>query len=146
MSVGIYGSKKLADVTSEDVDILYAYSGSREELGDLQLKPMFPNITNNEFRKMFGGDGAYKLRLPSTIFNQLGFYLMLIKPKSFEVQISDCSFVVTDNANAIEISKKGIVIPKLQFQGNGALTGYQVEYFDNQGVKIKNFHRNNYFL
>jgi len=141
MAVAIYGSKKLADVTSEDVDIFYAYSQTREALGDIQLKPLYGNITDNEFRKMFGADGAYKMRLPSSIFNKIGFYTLLVKPKSFEVEIQDCSYVVTSNQNEIEISKKGIVIPKLQFQGPASIAGYQVEYFDVNDVKIKNFHR-----
>jgi len=141
MAVGIYGSKKLADVTSEDVDILYAYSATREELGDVQLKPLYGNITDNEFRKMFGADGAYKMRLPSSTFNKIGYYTLLIKPKSFEVEIQDCSYVVTSNQNEIEISKKGIVIPKLQFQGPASIVGYQIEYFDVNDVKVKNFHR-----
>lgn len=37
MSVGIYGTKKLADITSDDVDVLYAYSPSREDLGEVLL-------------------------------------------------------------------------------------------------------------
>jgi hypothetical protein len=141
MAVGIYGSKKLADVTFDDVDILFTFSPIREVLGGIQMGPLFNNITNNEFRKLLGADGVYKLRLPASIFNALGFYTILIKPKSFETQIVDCSYVVTNNDNEIQISKKGIVIPRLQFQSTGSLIGYQLEYFDNNGIKIKNFHR-----
>jgi hypothetical protein len=141
MATGIYGNKKLADVTFDDVDILYAFAPNRETLGDIQMQPLYNSITNNEFRKLIGADGVYKLRLPAAVFNQLGFYTVLIKPKSFQTQIVDCSNVVTNDANGLQISKKGIVIPKLQFQTTGALTGYQIEYFDDNGVKIKNFHR-----
>lgn len=141
MSVGFYGTKIMASADFNDVDVLYAYSASREELGDVQLKPMFGSITENEFRKLLGADGVYKLRLPASIFNQLGFYTVVIKPKSFKTKIIDCSFVITNNDTEIQISKKGIVIPKLQFQNTGSLIGYQVEYFDDNEVKIKNFHR-----
>jgi hypothetical protein len=103
--------------------------------------PLYNSITNNEFRKLLGADGAYKLRLPASTFNQLGFYLILIRPKAFETTIVDCSYVVTNSDNELQISKKGIVIPKLQFQSTGSLIGYQIEYFDENGVKIKNFHR-----
>jgi len=48
---------------------------------------------------------------------------------------------ITNNDQEVQISKKGIVIPKLQFQSTGSLIGYQIEYFDDNGVKIKNFHR-----
>lgn len=141
MAVGIHGTVKLADVDFNDVDVLYAYSPNRESLGDTQFQPLFNSVTNNEFRKMLGADGGYKLRLPASIFNRLGFYLLLVKPKTFQTQIVDCSFVVTNNDTEIQISKKGIVIPKLQFQSSGSLIGYQIEYFDDNGNKIKNFHR-----
>lgn len=141
MSVGIYGNKKASNADFNDVDILYAFSPSREQLGDIQFTPLYGSVTEAEFRKMIGADGGYKLRLPASIFNRLGFYLVLIKPKSFRTQIVDCSFVVTNNDTEIQISKKGIVIPKLQFQTSGSLIGYQVEYFDDIGGKIKNFHR-----
>lgn len=141
MAVGTYGSVKLADADFNDVDVLYSYSLDRETLGDTQFQPIYNSVTNNEFRKMLGGDGGYKLRLPASIFNRLGFYLVLIRPKVFQTEIVDCSFVITNNDQEIQISKKGIVIPKLQFQSTGSLVGYQVEYFDDNGVKIKNFHR-----
>lgn len=141
MAVGIYGINKLADITIDDVDILYAYSPSREEIGDVQLKPLFNSLTNADLRKLIGADGMYKLRLPSNIFNRLGFYSVLIKPKSFQTQILDCSYVVTNDNNQLSISKKGIVIPVLQFAGNNSLVGYQIEYFDSNDVKIPNLTR-----
>lgn len=141
MAIGIYGTKRLADIDFNDVDILYAYSPTRESVTDNQLKPLFSNISNSDFTKMFGADGAYKLKLPASIFNQLGFYVVLIKPKTFETNIIDCSFIVTETNEDIQISRKGIVIPKLQFQGTGSLIGYQIEYFDDNGIKIKNLHR-----
>lgn len=141
MAIGIYGTKKAADVDYNDIDILYSFSPSREAVTDNQLRPMFSNISNSDFTKMFGADGAYKLKLPASIFNQLGFYVVLIKPKTFQTNIIDCSFIVTETNEDIQISRKGIVIPKLQFQGTGSLIGYQLEYFDDNGVKIKNFHK-----
>lgn len=141
MAVGIFGNKKLADVDFNSVDIFYAYSPNRESLGDTQFVPLFNSITTNEFRQMLGSSGGYKLRLPASVFNKLGFYVVLIKPKSFETTIVDCSYIVTSTDQEIQISKKGIVIPKLQFQGTGSLVGYQLEYFDDNGSKIKNFHR-----
>jgi hypothetical protein len=141
MAVGFYGNRKLADVDFNDLDIFYSYAINRETVGDTQMIPLFNSVTNNEFRKMLGVDGSYKLRLPASVFNKLGFYLVLIRPKAFETTIQDCSYVVTNDANEVQISKKGIVIPKLQFQGTGSLIGYQIEYFNDNGVKIKNLHR-----
>lgn len=141
MAIGIYGTKKLSDCDYNDVDILYAYSQTRESVTDNQLRPLFSTISNSDFTKMFGADGAYKLKLPASVFNELGFYVVLIKPKTFETNIIGCSFIVTENNEEIQISRKGIVIPKLQFQGTGSLIGYQVEYFYDNGIKIKNFHK-----
>ncbi len=141
MSIGIFGTKKLADITVDDVDILYAYNSSRESLGDTTFKPLFPTITDADLKKMLGADGVYKLRLPADKFNQLGFYSILIKPKTIETIIQDCSFVVSSDNNDIKISKKGIVIPSAQFQKAGSIIGFQIEYFDKNDVKIKNLHR-----
>lgn len=141
MAVGTYGTVKLSDADFNDLDVLYAYSPNRESLGDIQFFPLYNSVTNNEFRKLIGADGGYKLRLPASVFNKLGFYMILIRPKTFQTTIVDCSYVVTNSDTEIQISKKGIVIPKLQFQSTGSLVGYQMEYFDNNGAKIKNFHR-----
>lgn len=141
MSIGIFGNKKLSDVTSDDVDILFAFNASREEVGDTVFQPLFPTITDADLKKMLGADGVYKLRLPADKFNQLGFYSILIKPKTIESTIQDCSYVVSSDENSIKISKKGIVIPSAQFQKAGSIVGYQIEYFDNNDVKIKNLHR-----
>jgi hypothetical protein len=139
MSLGVFGNKKLANVTKDDVDILYAFSPSNEVVGNLTLQPMYNNLSNSDFQKMFGGDGVYRMRLPASIFNKLGYYAILIKPKSFEVQITDCSFVVTNTPGQTSITQRGIVIPNIRINGGSSLVGYQIEYFDGSGNKIKNF-------
>lgn len=141
MSVGIYGTKKLADITSDDVDVLYAYSPSREELGEVTFKPLYNAISQSDLLKMIGTDGMYKLRLPADIFNKIGFYSVLIKPKTFQVIIRDCSYVVTEDDTGVQLSKKGIVIPSSQFRKTNSLVGWSVEYIGNDGVKIRNLNR-----
>ena len=141
MSIGIFGTKKLADISVSDVDILYAFSASREDIGDSTFQPLFTSITDADLRKMLGADGVYKLRLPADKFNKLGFYTILIKPKTIQSVIQDCSYVVSSDDTSINISKKGIVIPSALFQKAGSIVGYQIEYFDSNNVKIKNLHR-----
>lgn len=141
MALGVYGSKTLSDVSIDEVDILFAFSPSREELGEVEFKPLFSNITDADLKKMLGADGLYKLRLPANTFNQIGFYSVLMKPKTIETTILDCSFIVTNDNNRIQISRKGIVIPALQFQNSSSLVGYQIQYFDKNDVKIKNLNR-----
>lgn len=141
MSIGIFGTKKLADISVSDVDILYAFSASREDIGDSTFQPLFTSITDADLRKMLGADGVYKLRLPADKFNKLGFYTILIKPKTIQSVIQDCSYVVSSDNTSVNISKKGIVIPSSLFQKAGSIVGYQIEYFDSNNVKIKNLHR-----
>ena len=141
MSIGIFGTKMLASVSVDDVDILYAFNASKEVIGDTAFQPLFPTITDADLRKMLGADGVYKLRLPADKFNQLGFYTILIKPKTIETIIQDCSYVVSSDNNDVKLTKKGIVVPSAQFQKAGSIIGYQIEYFDKNDVKIKNLHR-----
>lgn len=141
MSVGIYGTKKLADVNSEDVDVLYAFSPSREELGEVTFKPLYDSINESDLLKMIGADGMYKLRLPADVFNEIGFYSILIKPKTFQVTIRDCSYVVTEDETGVQLSKKGIVIPAAQFRKTNSLVGWSVEYFGTDGIKVRNLNR-----
>lgn len=131
----------LASVSVDDVDILYAFNASKEVIGDTAFQPLFPTITDADLRKMLGADGVYKLRLPADKFNQLGFYTILIKPKTIETIIQDCSYVVSSDNNDVKLTKKGIVVPSAQFQKAGSIIGYQIEYFDKNDVKIKNLHR-----
>ena len=37
MSIGVYGSRTLASVSLDDVDILYSFSPNRENIGDVQF-------------------------------------------------------------------------------------------------------------
>ena len=140
MAIGIYGSKKMADITSNDVDILYAYSPDRESIGDVVFQPMYNSVTDADLLKMLGADGMYKLRLPADKFNKLGFYSIVIKPKTIQLTIIDCSYVVSSDDNTIKLSKKGLVIPSALFASN-SIVGYQVEYIDSNGNKIPNLSR-----
>lgn len=142
MSVGIYGNKTLSDVTFSDVDILYGYSPDKyTPITNQQLTPLYNSITNSDFFKLNGSDGAYNLRMPATIFNKIGIYTILITGKSYQTTVIDCSFVVKNTDKEIQISKKGIVIPKLQFGSTGSLIGYRVQYFNSNGLKINNLHK-----
>jgi hypothetical protein len=141
MSIGIFGTKKMADVSVNDVDILYAFNPDRETIGDTTFQPLFSTISDADLKKMLGADGVYKLRLPADKFNQLGFYSIIIKPKTIETVIQDCSYIISSDNSSINISKKGIVIPAAQFQQAGSIIGFQIEYFDSNNVKINNLHR-----
>jgi hypothetical protein len=107
----------------------------------VSFQPLYNSVTESDLLKMIGADGVYKLRLPSNVFNQTGFYSVLIKPKTFQTRIRDCSYVITENEAGVQISKKGIIIPAAQFRTTNSLVGWVVEYFDNDGVKVRNHHK-----
>ena len=54
MAVGIYGTKKLADITAEDADILFAFSPTREQIGEATFKPLYNSIAESDLLKMIG--------------------------------------------------------------------------------------------
>jgi hypothetical protein len=78
-------------------------------------------------------EGLYNLKLPATIFNQLGIYTIYIKPKTYTTVIMDCSVLSSLP------SVKGIVLDMntlpTSLQANNALQGYRVEYFTLDGSK-----------
>ena len=141
MSTGIYGAKKLANISINDVDILYTYSPDSQTVTNPNFQPLYSNVTSSDLQSIIGANGVYNLRLPAGVFNNLGFYTILIKPKTIQLQLVDCGYVITNNANQTILSKKGIVIPAAQFQNSGSLVGYQIEYYDTNNVKINNLSR-----
>src|ERR1035437_1755325 len=108
MAVGIYGNKTLASVDFNDLDILYSFAQDRNSL-PTQLVPLFNSVTSNEFKNIIGSSGIYSLRLPASVFNQLGFYTVLIQPKQFITTLQSCSYVISSTDQELSISKRGVV-------------------------------------
>ena len=80
-------------------------------------------------------EGLYTLKLPATIFNQLGIYTIYIKPKTYTTVIVDCS--VLSSLPTV----KGIVLDintlPSNLQANNALQGYRVEYINQDATQTK---------
>lgn len=145
MSVGIYGTNRASDVAINDIDIFYNYTNNRgvtnldiyrleasEVLDEMSL-PEDENDGENENIL----EGLYNLKLPSTIFNEVGVYTIYLKPKTFKIKIEDCG-VLSSMSNM-----RGIVIKTNElpdgFDFNNSLQGYRIEYYDIQsGSKIRN--------
>jgi len=81
-------------------------------------------------------EGLYNLRLPASVFNQLGIYTIYIKPKLTPLLIVDCSVL-----SALP-TVKGIVINVNELpeslRANNALQGYRIEYVNADGTKLRN--------
>ena len=139
MASGVYGIKKAAYITSNDVDMYYYYRPTRSsESTDFQnFKKLDSSLlTNTKAPLNTTTDvvgtlpGMYDLRLPLNIFSKVGVYTIYIKPKEYIGKITDVSTL------ASYPNIRGIVLDSSDFTGgsalfsNGNLEGYRVEYFD----------------
>ena len=81
-------------------------------------------------------EGLYDLKLPASIFSQLGIYTIYFKPKLVPTIIVDCSVL-----SALP-TVKGIVIDMnsipSELQANNSLQGYRIEYVNSDGTKLRN--------
>jgi len=136
MAVGIYGITRPADVSIEDIDIYYNYTPNRETSNNTIYKLDATQLMSYNYlptdEQISGSEnlleGLYNLRLPASVFGQLGIYTLYIKPKRVVTTIIDCSVL-----SALP-SVKGIVLDSTQLpeglRANNALQGYRIEYID----------------
>jgi hypothetical protein len=144
MAIGTYGIVRPSDVNINDISMYYNYIPNRETLSNIiyPLNPVevlsYNYLPDNE--EIVGNEnlleGLYNLKLPATIFNQLGIYTIYVKPKTYTTVIVDCS--VLSSLPSI----KGIVLDlntlPAALQANNALQGYRVEYINANGTKLRN--------
>ena len=99
MAVGSYGIVRPADVSPDDVEILYHYAPNRISTTTTVLKKLTPNqvLTPILHNGNTGGEsgveilgGLYNLKLNATDFPDLGIYTLHIRPKQIRTTIMDC--------------------------------------------------------
>jgi len=145
MAVGIMGTTRPSDVSIDDIDVYYNYTPSREANNTTIIKLDSNEILSynylptdeqedNEENLL---EGLYNLKLPATVFDQLGLYTIYLKPKKVSTTIFDCSVLSSLP------SVKGIVLDVNDLteglRVNNALQGYRIEYIDpDTGDKIRN--------
>lgn len=143
MAIGIYGITRPADVSIEDIDMYYNYTPNRQTEDNSMFKLdatellQYCELPEDDENYISGGEnlmeGMYNLRLPATIFSQLGIYTIYIKPKVTMATIVDCS--VLSSLPSI----KGIVLDINQLpealKANNALQGYRIEYLNTDSTK-----------
>ncbi len=144
MAIGTYGTIRSSDVDINDISMYYNYTPNREtsnniiytlnsnEILSYNYLPDAEQIVGNENLL----EGLYSLRLPATIFNQLGIYTIYIKPKTYSTVIIDCSVLSSLP------SVKGILLDintlPDNLKANNSLQGYRVEYISTNGIKLRN--------
>lgn len=145
MAVGIMGTTRPADVSVDDIDVYYNYTPNRETINNNIFKLNSSEILSYNYlpedEQIVGSEnlleGLYNLRLPATVFGQLGLYTIYVKPKKVDTVIVDCSVLSSLP------SVKGIVLdvndlPE-NLRANNALQGYRIEYIDTAtNNKIRN--------
>jgi len=155
MAVGSYGIVRPADVSPDDVEILYHYSANRISTTGFTLKKLTSNqvltpvlhnsatttdiqAPNNEIL-----GGLYNLQLNASDFSNLGIYTLYIRPKQIRTTVMDCGIL------ASLPSVRGVVIDlsnvpsadRNKFTPQG-LVGYRIEYINpNDNKKLPNFYK-----
>jgi hypothetical protein len=160
MAVGSYGIVRTADVSPEDVEILYHYVKDRNANSEVTLKtldattiltpvyynsetlgsadPAYQPVANVEIL-----GGLYNLKLESADFPDLGIYTLHLRPKQIRTKITDCGVL------ASLPSVRGLIIDisnvspsdRNKFSPQG-LVGYRIEYINpTDKKKVPNFYR-----
>lgn len=154
MAVGSYGTIRPADVSPSDVEIFFHYVSGRTSTAPVQFKklnsedvltPVYHNSDTTDSLRARDTEvlgGLYNLKLSSSDFDELGVYTLHIRPKQIRTSITDCGIL------ASLPSVRGIIVDlsnvppgdKNKFTPQG-LTGYRIEYLNDDGSKIPNFYR-----
>lgn len=149
MASGVYGTKVASNVTSDDIEIFYSYSPTRnsndvdnkkfEKLDSTLLNSVSLDESTNGYDVLL--EGVYNLKLPLQKFNKKGFYTVYIRPREIPAVILD---VGTLSAYP---DVKGIVVDidalddnntlKSVLSVNNDLVGYRVIYFNGNGEREK---------
>lgn len=135
----VYGTKRPANITSDDVDIFYNYRPSRaEDSAEYStFKKLDSKLLMNTSGKTDGSNvevlpGMFDLRLPLDIFGNVGIYTIYIKPKEIRTTILHISTL------AAYPDVRGLVLDT-NGMSNGSLVGYRIEYFNESGDREDDF-------
>lgn len=151
MALGTYGTRRPADISPEDVEVLLNYTESRESTNNFVLKKLNSTsvLTPYYHNENTGGNsgvevlgGMYNLTLPATEFNELGIYTVYLRPVQIRTTITDCGVLsALPNVKGIIIDLNNVPAQYRNKFVNQGLVGYRIEYLNNDGSKIQNFYR-----
>lgn len=145
MANGVYGTTIPSRITSDDVEIFYAYHETRnsDSVEDAVFTKLPSSILSDVVYEGETGatdnilEGLYNLKLPLQHFNRKGFYTVYIKPKEIPAVIADVStltafpnvrgIILDSNATGIDGSLKNKILT------NNALVGYRIIYITDDG-------------
>lgn len=128
MAIGNYGTKRLVNVPSSDIEILYTYTPSRSEPPVNDFTVLDNSILRlNQSSNGNVMDGFYNLRLPAEEFSNVGIYTIIVRPVEIITEITDCGVL------AAFPDIKGVVLDVNQLNltsGIDSLVGSRIEYYE----------------
>lgn len=140
---GMYGTVKPADINIDnDVEIFYHYRPSlNSDESSLDKFQSLPTTILTQCKvegdKTINLSGLFNLKLPLDKFGERGIYTIYIRPKEIEVTIADISTLAAFN------DVRGVVFDASNvlsnFKSANALTGYRIEYLDENGGKTGDY-------
>lgn len=143
MAIGTIGNIRPSDVEITEIEIVYTFSPNRQTrpsvVGKLDANDILSEITIGNDNDLV--NGIYNLRLDPDTFDEKGIYNIYIKPKEYKLQLSNCGVLATiPTVRGLIIDTTSIPELPNKFSSNG-LVGYRIEYFDENGDKIRNLFR-----
>ena len=151
MSTGVYGTTVPSRITSDDVDIFYAYHETRnsDSVEDAVFTKLPSSILSDVLYDGETGatdnilEGLYNLKLPLQYFNRKGFYTVYIKPKELPAVIADVSTLTAyPNVRGIVLDSKAEGIDATlanKITTNNSLVGYRIIYISDNGEREEYF-------
>ena len=151
MAIGSYGTIRPSDVSPQDVDIIMAYTPTRDVTDNFTLtslnaqsilKPYFNNSETGGNAGVEVLGGLYNLTLPAEQFNALGIYTLYLRPAQIRSVITDCGVLsALPNVKGIVIDLTNVPVQYQNKFVSQGLVGFRVEYLNPDGSKIPNFFR-----
>lgn len=159
MAVGSYGIVRPADVSPDDVEILYHYAADRVATTEVTLKkltsnevltPVFHNVNTSKDGGTYKAienvevlGGLYNLKINATDFTELGIYTLYIRPKQIRTTVMDCGILASlPSVRGVVIDLSNVIpADRNKFTPQG-LVGYRIEYINsNDNKKLPNFYK-----
>jgi hypothetical protein len=155
MAVGSYGVVRPADVSPDDVEILYHYVPNRLSTSQVTLKKLTANqvltpiyqtsgtTTDTAAQNVEVLGGLYNLKLNADDFSDLGIYTLHLRPKQIRTSIMDCGVLASlPSVRGLIIDISNVVpADKNKFTPQG-LVGYRIEYINSSdNKKVTNFYK-----
>lgn len=149
-----YGSVRpsMVDVNN-DVEIFYHYRPTRNSEDETfssfkKVADVSSMLSISKFEDPSETDlrlpGMYNLSLPVSIFGQVGFYTIYIRPKEIKAKIMDIGVLAAyTDINGIVIDMNEQAEQTRLFQ-NDSLNGYRIDYYEDdgkEGLKRQDYYR-----